>query len=73
MNVILYRLPSCQRCAILEQKLKEKGIEYTVVTDTTVLAALGEGLQFPQLKVGNMPLMGMVMANAWINRQESRL
>lgn len=64
--VILYST-HCPKCNILEQKLKQKNIEYTEVNDVEVM--LGKGLNtVPWLEV-NGEMMDFSKANEWINKQ----
>lgn len=39
-NITLYTI-HCPACNILENKLKEKNIQYNIVTDKTVMQTLG--------------------------------
>lgn len=64
--VVLYST-HCPKCNILEQKLKQKNIEYTEVNDVEVM--LGKGLNtVPWLEV-NGEMMDFGKANEWVNKQ----
>lgn len=57
----------CPRCRVLEDKLEDKDIEYTVVTDVEEMSKLNI-MSVPMLKVdGN--LLPFKEANDWINEQ----
>lgn len=51
MKVILYTT-HCPKCKVLEQKLKQKGIEFEVVEDQDVMIEKGF-MEAPMLEVDN--------------------
>ena len=61
----------CPRCTVLEKKLKQKNIEFTVVDDILVMKEMGIK-SAPMLQVDDEPLMEFTAANKWINSQEAR-
>jgi len=68
MSVILHTT-DCPKCKILEQKLKEKNIEYEVNHNIDVKAMRDKGLMgAPILQVGDI-YMGFVTANEWVKNQ----
>lgn len=50
MNVTLYTT-DCPKCKILENKMKEKGIEYNIVKDVEIMRFKGF-FQVPILDIG---------------------
>lgn len=58
----------CPRCRILEEKLDDKGIEYTIVTDIEEMSKLNI-MSVPVLKI-NDRLLPFKEANDWVNEQE---
>lgn len=67
MNEIVMYSTNCPKCAILEQRLKEKGVAFEVHTDVDEMLALGFQ-SAPMLKVGSQ-IMGFVDAVKWANEQ----
>lgn len=59
----------CPRCRILEEKLDDKGIEYTIVTDIEEMSKLNI-MSVPVLKI-NDKLLPFKEANDWVNEQEA--
>ena len=57
----------CQRCRILEEKLDDKGIDYTIVTDIEEMTKLNI-MSVPVLKIDDR-LLSFKEANDWINEQ----
>lgn len=66
MGVILYST-HCPKCMVLEKKLKQKNIEYVVVTDTLEMGKLGIR-NLPMLSVNN-EMLGFKEAVDWVNKQ----
>lgn len=67
VNMVVLYSTHCPKCNILEQKLKQKNIEYTEVNDVEVM--LGKGLNtVPWLEV-NGEMMDFGKANEWVNKQ----
>ena len=68
MEVILYTT-HCPQCTILEKKLKQKNIEYTEITDVSIMKEK-KMLSVPQLCVdGGNPMM-FKDAVDWVNSLE---
>lgn len=63
--VILYTT-HCPRCQVLEKKMQQKGIEYTVEENIDVMTQLNIKT-VPMLQVDCGPLMDFVQANNWVN------
>lgn len=63
-DLILYTT-GCPRCKQLEKKLKEKGVEYTKVTDTNKMIEMGL-FEVPMLEV-NGKRLDYQMALHWAN------
>lgn len=57
----------CPRCRVLEDKLEDKNIEYTIVTDIEEMSKLNI-MSVPMLKIGDK-LLPFKEANDWINEQ----
>ena len=57
----------CPRCRILEEKLDDKGIDYTIVTDIEEMTKLNI-MSVPVLKIDDR-LLSFKEANDWINEQ----
>ena len=57
----------CPRCRILEEKLDDKGIDYTIVTDVEEMSKLNI-LSVPVLKIDDR-LLPFKEANDWVNEQ----
>lgn len=65
--IILYST-GCPKCRILEKKLDEKGIKYSVETDVDEMVRLGF-MELPQLKVDDK-ILNFTEAVSWINNCE---
>lgn len=63
--IVLYTT-HCPRCTVLEKKLQQKGLEYSVEENIEVMNELGIKT-VPMLQVDCGPLMDFVTANNWIN------
>ena len=59
----------CPRCRILEEKLDDKGIDYTIVTDIEEMSKLNI-MSVPVLKIDDR-LLPFKEANDWVNEQEA--
>lgn len=57
----------CPKCRVLEKKMNQKGIDFTIVDDPKEITLLGY-TSVPVLKVGN-EYYEFVEANRWINEQ----
>lgn len=66
--IILYTT-HCPRCKVLETKLNEKKLSYTVVDNVDEMTGMGI-MSVPMLKVDDN-LLSFVDANKWINEQEA--
>lgn len=64
--IIMYST-NCPKCKILEKKLKEKQIEYNLVTDINKMIELGIDTA-PMLSKDN-ELLGFREAIEWVNKQ----
>ena len=69
MMITLYTT-HCPRCKVLETKLKNKGLDYSVVDDVNEITNLGI-LTVPVLNVDDV-FYQFKEANDWINKQEAR-
>lgn len=67
MEVVLYST-HCPKCAVLEQKLDAKKVDYELITDVATMLSLGFR-QAPILKVDHK-YMNFIEANQWINDLE---
>lgn len=65
-EIVLYST-GCPKCAVLEQKMKEQGIEFTTVTDVEEMLKIGLK-SAPYLKVGDK-MLGFVDAVKWVIKQ----
>ena len=66
LDVTLYST-HCPKCRVLENKLKEKNINYEEVNDVTIMQSLG--FEFvPKLRVGN-DVYDFKEAMEWIGEQ----
>lgn len=66
MNIILYSIPTCPKCKILEMKLWKKGYQLTREMNEEVL--IEKGLKsVPWLQVDDGELMDFATANNYIN------
>lgn len=63
-NITLYST-GCPRCRVLHQKLREKGVSFTVVDDIDVMLDMGM-MEAPVLEADGRQ-MGFVEAVDWIN------
>ena len=66
-KVILYHTNTCPICKGVEIKLKQKGIEYTSVTDENELLKLGI-THPPVLEVDGQQYAGKLILD-WVNKQ----
>ena len=66
MEVIMYST-HCPRCAVLEAKLKQKGIQYKEIDNEDEMSKLNI-MSVPVLKVDNQ-LLGFTNAVKWVNEQ----
>lgn len=64
--IVLYTT-GCPRCKVLHQKLREKGLSYTVFTDVDKMIDMGL-MEAPVLEVDGRQ-MNFVEAVAWVNEQ----
>jgi len=69
MMITLYTT-HCPRCKVLETKLKNKGLDYSVVDDENEIINLGI-LSVPVLNVDDV-FYQFKEANDWINQQEAK-
>ena len=67
--IILYTT-HCPRCKVLETKLKNKGLNYSVVDNENEITNLGI-LSVPVLNVDDV-FYQFKEANDWINQQEAK-
>ena len=67
MNEIVLYSTNCPKCAILEGRLKERGVEFTVNNNVDEMIKLGM-TEAPGLMVDGK-LMGFVDAVKWANEQ----
>ncbi|MBQ3421964.1 MAG: hypothetical protein IJH34_09895 [Romboutsia sp.] len=68
MEVVLYST-HCPKCNILEKKLTQKGIDFTIVDDNAEVVKFGKAhkiMSSPILKV-NGAVFDFNNANAWVN------
>lgn len=65
-DIVMYST-NCPKCAVLEGRLKEKGVNFTVNYDVDEMLKLGMA-SAPALKVGD-ELLGFVDAIKWANEQ----
>lgn len=66
MNVVLYST-GCPKCRVLESKLEDADIDYTVVDDIKEIEKLGI-LSVPILQVDGK-IMQFKEANDWLNEE----
>ena len=66
MNVVLYST-GCPKCRVLESKLEDADIAYTVVNDIKEIEKLGV-LSVPILQVDGK-IMQFKEANDWLNEE----
>jgi len=67
LNIILYST-GCPKCKVIETKLKQKGVEYTIISDIEVMTQKGF-MTVPILEVDDV-VMDFVTANKWINERK---
>lgn len=67
MNDIVLYSTNCPKCAILEGRLNEKGVKFTVNNDVDEMLRLGM-MEAPGLMVDGK-LMGFADAVKWANEQ----
>lgn len=68
MEVVLYST-HCPKCNILEKKLTQKGINFTIVDDNSEVVKVGRAnkiMSAPILKVDEK-VMDFSSANGWLN------
>ena len=65
--IILYTT-HCPKCKVLETKLNNKNLEYTIIDDVDEITGMGI-MSIPVLKVDDV-LYSFKEANDWINAQE---
>jgi len=58
----------CPKCKVIETKLKQKGVEYTIISDIEVMTQKGF-MTVPILEVDDV-VMDFVTANKWINERK---
>ena len=64
MDLVLYST-GCPRCKVLEKKLKDKAVEYSLVSDVDEI--MNKGItQVPVLEKEGK-LLSFSEANAWVN------
>lgn len=64
MDLVLYST-GCPRCKVLEKKLKDKAVEYSLVSDVDEI--MNKGItQVPVLEKEGK-LLNFSEANAWVN------
>ena len=49
-KVILYSRPHCFKCKVLKQKLEEKGVQFTIIEDISLMKSKNI-MQVPMLEV----------------------
>ena len=72
MEVVLYST-HCPKCNILEKKLTQKGINFTIVDDNSEVVKVGRAnkiMSAPILKVDES-VLDFSKANAWIGEQQN--
>jgi glutaredoxin len=68
--IILYTT-HCPKCKVLETKLNQKKLSYTIVDNVDEITGMGI-MSVPVLQV-NDDLFSFVEANKWINEQEAQV
>ena len=63
-KIVLYTT-GCPRCSILKQKLDQKGVSYSVVTDMNEMLSRGISMA-PMLEVGDT-MLGFTEAVVFVN------
>ena len=67
--IILYTT-HCPKCKVLETKLNQKKLSYTIVDNVDEITGMGI-MSVPVLQV-NDDLFSFIEANKWINEQEAQ-
>jgi glutaredoxin len=67
MEVILYG-NGCPKCRVLETKLKQKGVDYTEISDIDLMTEKGF-MTIPMLEIDGK-ILNFTEANTWINEKE---
>ena len=67
--IVLYTT-HCPKCVVLEKKLRQKGIEFSIIEDIVEMEKLGI-YYAPALKVDN-ELMNFTKAIEWVNSQPNK-
>ena len=70
-KVKIYTTPTCPRCQILKNKMKEYDIKFDEVSNLEDLQSLGI-TTVPYIQIGE-ELLGFEKANAWINKHQKGL
>ena len=65
MHYILVYTIHCPQCNVLEKKLQQAGLMYSIIDDRDELVKMGIE-QFPMMQVDCGPLMNFKEANKWI-------
>ena len=65
-EIVLYST-GCPKCMVLEQKLKEKGIEFNINNNVDEMLEMGMN-SVPGLKIGN-EVLGFLDAVKWVNER----
>lgn len=68
MHYILVYTIHCPQCNVLEKKLQQAGLTYSIVDDRAELEKMGME-QFPMMQVDCGPLMTFKEANKWIKER----
>ena len=68
-NIVLYTT-HCPKCRVLETKLKSKNIQYTEVTDETVIQE--KNIEFLPMLEADGKLMDFATANNFINNYTNK-
>ena len=66
--IVLYTTKTCPNCGIVKSKLENKKIEYTLISDESILEEKGYDL-LPVLEVDGVVMNNMLDINDWINKQ----
>lgn len=65
MHYIVVYTIHCPQCNVLEKKLQQAGLVYSVIDDKDELLKMGIE-RFPMMQVDRGPLMNLKEANKWI-------
>lgn len=65
MHYIVVYTIHCPQCNVLEKKLQQAGLVYSVIDDKDELLKMGIE-RFPMMQVDSGPLMNLKEANKWI-------